>query len=159
MEEILKVQISTTATGRNQKRSRASKAACSEADIERTCTQLLELDDWRALKTDPVSRREWAKGFGELGMADHLYIRYSKVFPAGRCCDVLWIEWKRKGGKASDHQRAWANNERFRGGRVLIAGEDFTASIEGFLEWYNTRSGLAIKSLTLSTGRMSQPGT
>jgi len=78
----------------------------SEADIQRTCSELLEWDGWRALRTDPVSDRATVdairraimgvpelnhvrelilkvikrcvrgKGFGELGMPDHLYIRY-----------------------------------------------------------------------------------
>lgn len=55
---------------------RESAIKLSERDIERTCTDLLALDGWRCLKTDPVSRREWGKGFGEKGMADCLYIRY-----------------------------------------------------------------------------------
>src|SRR5271156_70358 len=94
----------------------------SEAQIERTCTQFLELDGWRSLKTDPVSRREWAKGFGEPGMADYLYIRYepepydvhrdvtppadppgsTKIGwwqPVFECqAEILWIEWKRLRG-------------------------------------------------------------
>jgi hypothetical protein len=37
---------------------------------------MLVQDGWRALKTSPVSRRARGVGFGELGMADYLYIRY-----------------------------------------------------------------------------------
>ena len=81
----------------------------TEADIERQCSDLLALDGWRTLKTDPVSRREWGKGFGEKGMADCLYLRYDTrprflgsnptpipgPFPYA---EVMWIEWKRPGG-------------------------------------------------------------
>jgi hypothetical protein len=47
-----------------------------EADLERAASELLALEGWRALKTDPTSDRSRAKGFGEPGMADSLYIRY-----------------------------------------------------------------------------------
>lgn len=142
-----------------------------ERDIERTCTELLELDGWRSLKTDPVSRREWGKGFGEPGMADRLYIRYSDfhlppvVDSANRICspsrsdarsDVLWIEWKRQRGKqatkAARHQKAWHAAEQARGGLTLIAGEDFPATIEGFADWYSA-SGLMRRALFLKDGR------
>ncbi len=116
-----------------------------EADIERTCTEFLQWDGWRALKTDPVSRREWGKGFGEVGMADHLYIRYGRgiggVPTHGGNDVVLWIEWKRKHGKAAQHQLTWHRLERLRGALTLIAGMDFEASVEGFKAWYRS-SGL-----------------
>ena len=131
----------------------------TEADIQKTCTELLELDGWRALRTDPVSRREWGKGFGELGMADRLYIRYGlhMLAPLGslaeaatpltlaRACEVMWIEWKRtvrgKPTKPTTHQLAWHRAERARGALTLIAGENFPATIKGFMEWYKS-SGL-----------------
>ena len=135
-------------------RPRIDAPKVSEADIQKTCTMLLELDGWRALRTDPVSRREWGKGFGELGMADHLYIRYGKSHehprPGSqfRLDEVMWIEFKRRGGKAKQHQKDWHASERARGALTLIAGEDFPASIEGFLGWYN-QSGLARHKLSI----------
>lgn len=120
-----------------------------ERDIERTCSDLLALDGWRALKCDPVSRREWGKGFGEKGMADVLYIRYS----AGgtpqskpRCAEVLWIEWKTPQGKTSLHQIAWHRAERARGALTWIAGIDFPAGIDAFLKFYRT-SGLMRRAI------------
>jgi hypothetical protein len=127
----------------------------SEALIEKACTDILIIDDWRALRTDPVSRREWGKGFGEKGMADHLYIRYEWSLGAREAknngwerwnAHVLWIEFKKldKRGKptaAAPHQRLWQAAERARGALVLQAGIDFPATIEGFREWYKT-SGL-----------------
>ena len=139
----------------------------SEADIQRTCTEYLEMDGWRALRTDPVSRREWGKGFGELGMADCLYIRYDPerhISPAHRkpagatggfqqpswmsrvsddvYAEVMWIEWKKaRAKKAMRHQTDWHAREAARGAITLIARRDFPASIEGFRTWY-AQSGL-----------------
>ena len=128
-----------------------------ESLIEAECTKILEQDGWRALRTDPVSDKGRAKGFGELGMADHLYIRYAKfdyakfdraaikvsehpVHPAWG--EILWIEFKRPGKKPKKHQIEWHTKERARGALTLIAGEDFTATVEGFREWY-AASGLS----------------
>jgi hypothetical protein len=134
--------------------------ALLESQIAQTCTELLAADGWRCLITDPVSDRTRGKGFGELGMADRLYIRYCPMpsewhsdkqpywRPKAQCeALVLWIEWKRVDGrgrttKATDHQNAWHAAERARGALTLIAGVDFPATIEGFRDWY-TRSGLA----------------
>ena len=103
----------------------------SEAQIEAECTKLLEEDGWRPLRTDPVSDRGRGKGFGELGMADHLYLRYtftSILAPSNqlrRMAEVLWIEFKRPGEKPKKHQVEWHTKERARGAFTLIAGEDF----------------------------------
>jgi hypothetical protein len=123
----------------------------SEALIEAECTKILEADGWRSLRTDPVSDRGRGKGFGEVGMADHLYILYGGADEhahtmmrgaQGRGCVVLWIEYKRwHGGVVSKAQRLWHIKERARGALTLIAGEDFTASVDGFKEWY-AKSGL-----------------
>ena len=134
----------------------AGKAAVPlEAVIEAECTKLLEEDGWRALRTDPVSDRGRGKGFGEIGMADHLYIRYSPFIKGDRMkfgpfagqldcapsAEIAWIEFKRPGEKPAKHQIAWHIAERARGALTLIAGEDFPATVAGFAEWY-TKSGL-----------------
>ena len=125
-----------------------------ESLIEAECTKILEEDGWRALRTDPVSDRGRGNGFGEVGMGDHLYIRY-RGFRALRCrfdrlvaspwtqaqTEVAWIEFKRPGEKAKKHQRQWHERERARGALTLIAGEDFYASVAGFRVWY-AASGL-----------------
>lgn len=127
----------------------------SEAQIEAECTRLLQEDGWRALRTDPVSDRGRGKGFGEIGIADHLYIRYRDGIAcamtlSGRemtptesdsLAQVLWIEFKRPKAKAAKHQTAWHQRERARGALTLIAGEDFPASVDGFKAWYEA-SGL-----------------
>jgi hypothetical protein len=105
----------------------------SEAVIEGECCQLLREDNWRILKTNPVSSRARAKGFGELGMPDVLALRYRKE---SVLCEVLWIEWKAPGGRVRKHQTEWHIRERARGAVTVIAGMDFPASIEGFRAWY-----------------------
>lgn len=130
---------------------RASKGVAAEAapdtlelPIQEEVTIILQQDGWRALRTDPVSDRGRGKGFGEVGMADYLYVRYwSATMNFGpNIADVMWIEFKRsKGGVVSKAQRAWHIRERARGALTLIAGEDFPASVEGFCKWY-AASGL-----------------
>jgi len=110
----------------------------SEAAIELECCKLLAEDNWRVLKTDPVSDRSRGKGFGERGQADTLCLRYGRQ-PAA---EVLWIEWKRPGGRVHKHQIEWHGKERARGAMTVIAGVDFPPSVPGFIDWYRA-SGLA----------------
>lgn len=122
------------------------KPTISEAQLQSAITQLLELDGWRCLRTDPVSDRQRGKGFGEVGMADCLYVRYGfythpSVPEDKAAAEVLWIEHKRKGGRVSEVQRRWHAIERSRGALTWIAGEDFEPSQEGFLQRY-AASGL-----------------
>ena len=115
--------------------------------MEAECTKLLESDGWRALRTDPVSDRGRGKGFGELGMADHLYFRFEGIAGTspswngrGRA-EVLWIEFKSANGKPKKHQRSWHAVERARGALTWIAGMNFPASVAGFVAHYRA-SGL-----------------
>jgi hypothetical protein len=111
----------------------------SEALIEAECTKFMEEDGWRALRTDPVSDKSRGKGFGELGMADHLYMRIvgSLVDRENEfCCELLWVEFKARKGKVSKHQTAWHARERARGFQTWIASVDFGASVIGFKEYY-----------------------
>lgn len=132
----------------------------SEREIQETCTAFLALDQWRPLRTDPVSDRERGKGFGEKGMADHLYIRYpicGNFTPSNQAdAQVMWIEWKRMKGKnatkAAQHQREWIAAERARGALVLLAGEDFPATIEGFEQFYRA-SGLMRHNISMGPRR------
>lgn len=113
-----------------------------ERDLERAGSQLLQLDGWRLLKTDPCSDRRRGKGFGEIGMADCLYLRYQPALLA----TVLWIEWKAPGSQATAAQRLWIAAERARGALVWLAGADFPALIDGFLDHYRA-SGLMHRKL------------
>ncbi len=113
-----------------------------EALIEAECSRLLEQDGWRALRTDPVSDRGRGTGFGELGMADYLYLRYETSYGAWETTpDILWVEYKSAKGKPAKHQVAWHTKERARGALTWIAGVDFPASVAGFVEHYR-KSGL-----------------
>lgn len=123
------------------------KLKLKEKDIARTCGDLLALDGWRLVWCEPVSNRAWGKGFGEKGMPDLLAIRYlnqsaiecncgRRIILNKLAASTLWIEWKRPYGKVSPHQKLWHEAERVRGAMTLIAGEDFPASIEGFINWY-----------------------
>lgn len=106
----------------------------SEAELERTCTNMLVLDGWRPLKTNPVSRRARGAGFGELGMADLLVIRYAE--PRSRNAEIMWIEFKIPAGINAEHQKRWQQEERERGACVLVFGEDFPATAEDFWRFY-----------------------
>lgn len=108
-----------------------------EAPIEAECTKILEARGWRALKTDPVRSRSRGKGFGEPGMADHLYLNYGRgAAEDGSDDKVLWVEFKRSlGGRVSKTQLAWHEKERARGARTGMAGVDFAPTVEGFTRW------------------------
>lgn len=154
-------KVKATKKREKRRRKRSEKSGIpelSEAHIARTCSDLLQADGWRMLITDPVSDKGRGKGFGELGMADRLYIRYRPLrwpdtlrenHPAREMrkpdAEVMWIEFKRtvrgKPTKPTPHQIAWHEAERARGALTLIACVDFPATIEGFRDWY-AQSGL-----------------
>jgi len=120
----------------------------TEAHVQQTVTEFLELDGWRSIRTDPVSDRARGKGFGELGMPDYLYIRYAVYRETGLPASLddpptarlwnqlLWIEYKRPGAKPTAHQIAWHKAERARGALVLVVDD-----IDAFRKWY-AESGL-----------------
>lgn len=107
---------------------KASKPVVTEAHVVEACVAYLQLDSWRALKQEPISRREWGKGSGEMGMPDWLFLRYQFPFhsdwpdiPEMRVVvEGLWVEFKRPGGKPKPHQVTWAEAERGRGALVWV---------------------------------------
>ena len=114
-----------------------------ECEIQAECVKLMEEDGWRALRTDPVSDKGRGKGFGELGMADHLFMRPIPA-PQGvrlSLCDVLYVEFKRGNERAGQRQIEWHAKERARGFLTWIANTDFPATVEGFKAHYRA-SGL-----------------
>ncbi len=150
-----------------------SRPKLTEAQIQKTCTDLLVADGWRALRMELNFSEKKQKSVGELGMADYLYIRYRpKPYdihedgpdpynaraigwwrPVKPCqAEVMFIEWKRtlpsslgpRATKPQLNQVNWHAKERARGALTLIAGQDFEATIRGFEEWY-AGSGLARK--------------
>lgn len=120
----------------------------TEAQVQQTIVEFLELDGWRAIRTDPVSDRSRGKGFGEVGMPDYLFVRYQEPNDWGdswpelgngpiRCkALVLWIEFKRAGQKPKPHQTRWIEAERARNALVLVVDD-----IDAFIAWYKA-SGL-----------------
>ena len=151
-------QLYCAKSGCRKVAKQAYRERLKEADIAKTCSHYLALDAWRQVITDPPRLR--GLGVTEKGIADGLYVRYcpdivgrktvdqlidDMNLPNASCAqaitEVLWVEWKRKGGVAAAHQIAWHRTERARGALTLIAGVDFEASIDGFLAFYK-QSGL-----------------
>lgn len=126
-----------------------------EAVIQKHCAALLALDGWRRVRTDPVSDRARGKGFGEIGMADDLFIRYAlperqgtiTIEPSPGDAEVLWVEWKAPRGKLTTAQKLWRLTERKRGALAIAATVDFPPSIEGFTKWYRESGLLRNRSL------------
>lgn len=103
-----------------------------ERDIQQTCTEFLELDGWRAFRTELTVQRERGRVVGERGQPDYLYLRYH--YGMAR---VLWIEYKKPGEKPRPDQLAWHEAERKRGAVVLVVDD-----IDWFMRWYRL-GGLA----------------
>ncbi len=101
---------------------------------------MLELDGWRAIRTDPVSDRSRGKGFGEVGMPDYLFIRYldhdGPMVDQQCLAQMLWIEFKAPGKPLKPHQTAWASREGRRGALIFVVDDAVR-----FRETYKT-SGL-----------------
>ena len=114
----------------------AVRSLVKEKHVQQAVTQFLELDGWRALRTDPVSDRGRGKGFGEEGMPDYLYVRYPMGRMATCWAHVLWIEFKAPGKQAAPHQVRWHARERILGANVQVVD-----NFDGFRRWYMT-SGL-----------------
>lgn len=133
---------------RRAKERKPKAPTTSEADLQKGCCGLLVADGWRIVTTDP----KWMRGLGvsEKGIADTLAIRYKAKHSED--CDVLWIEWKKIGGKTAQLQHDWHALERMRGALTWKAVEDFEPTIEGFAAHYN-ESGLAINQMRVGAQR------
>ena len=111
-----------------------------ELDLERAIRTLLEWHGWIVRKMERNYSERKRKSVGELGMPDLLAIRYVRNSGAA---EVLWIEVKRtfgqKATKAFVRQHEWHARERRRGAVTVIAGEDFEASVDGFVLWYKRK--------------------
>lgn len=150
----------TTATRKTSKTTRTKPL--SEKHIQETCSAFLALDGWRCIRTDLPHLR--GLGVQERGMPDNLYIRYPNENPYQRVsggyrgdmpdykprpwAQVLWVEFKKRGGVTELHQKTWHATERGRGALVWVFGETFTASIEAFCKFYET-SGLQRKKVSI----------
>src|SRR6266702_7798894 len=110
-----------------------------ERDINAGIRSILKLDGCHVFLMETVSRREWGKFTGEPGMPDMLAIRYShggtpQSNPA--CAEVLWIEGKAPCGIVGAKQSLWHSTELARGALIWLAGHDFAADVDSFLEHY-----------------------
>lgn len=157
-EEFLEIQVNqaraSQAVMKEFDEAVAHQSEILESSVQLECVKLMEQDGWRALRTNPVSDRGRGKGFGEIGMADYLFIRHWAGYRPGAVEDieghadllveaqVLWVEFKRpRGGVVAKSQIDWHNKERARGALTVIASQDFAPTVEGFREWY-AASGL-----------------
>ena len=142
----------TSAKSRNVETTpgRVGKLVIRESDIQRTITDLLRAEGWRVFHFEDGFDQRSRKRKGEPGMPDLLCIRYAPIIDSELAgpgtAQVLWIELKRidKRGrttKASQTQMDWHRDERARGALVWVAGIDFPATIDGFLQFYR-QSGL-----------------
>lgn len=114
-----------------------------EKHLQQYGEDLLMLDDWRIFRIEENFSERKRKRTGERHAADGLYCRYSGNGAAG---EILFIEWKRPGGKPRPGQRIWHAAERARGALTWIAGETFPATCEGFKAHYEA-SGLCRRKL------------
>lgn len=138
-------------------RPAAALAPPKESEIETAIVRAMVLDGWRPFKMQYSFDKIKKLTLGELGMSDHLFIRYwNQGDPRGpvpghktRCYnptgEILWWEFKRirhrKGRKpkATDpepEQVKWTAAERARGALVWVAGVDHEASIAGAAKHY-----------------------
>jgi len=115
----------------------------TERDVARQVRDFMEAHGWRCIRMQVASvARPTGGGFrvGEVGMPDFLFIRYNEQgFDAASritCCEHLWVEVKRPGGRVSEHQREWVGREMDRGGVVVVVDD-----IDEFRTWYADEVG------------------
>ncbi len=148
-----RIAFETTETSPKKKLpSRSKLHKVLEKNINSGIRTILELDGWHVFMMETVSRAEWGKFTGEPGMPDILAIRYivdsllHSFNDLQAMSEVLWIEGKRPYGIVAGNQRIWHAVERKRGALVWVGGEDFEASVDGFLEKYKA-SGLCRREI------------
>jgi hypothetical protein len=143
-----RVQKSISRANTRRFRDKTAKSLVTEAHVQQTCVEFLQLDGWRAFRTEMTVQREYGRAVGEVGQPDYLFIRYK--YPckgegcSGETCgtaecataEVLWIEFKAPGKNADAHQLDWHRAEQARGALVLVVDD-----IDGFIAWYKS-SGL-----------------
>jgi hypothetical protein len=134
-------------TTKRHTRPKDGRSLLTEAHVQQTVTELLELDGWRAFRTEHAIERNdkgrFKRRVGEVGMPDYLYVRYGPTGNTPKDCveramytQALWIEFKRPGEKPRPDQNLWHHKERDRGALVLMVDD-----IDEFRKWY-AASGL-----------------
>jgi len=111
-------------------------------------------DGWSVLRTDPVSDRGRAKGFGTPGMADVMFSRPAASEEQRKLgwCQVLHVEFKTGRNQATKTQQAWHRDQRAMGFLTWIANTDFPATLQGFRNYYE-QSQLMRRSAVAATGK------
>lgn len=134
------------------KRITTSSPKLLESHIQQAVVEYLQIDGWRAFRTELTVQRERGRVVGERGQPDYLFLRYcphawewhrqehQNEHPwhpgAETQADVLFLEFKRPGEKPRVDQFAWHEAERKRGAVVLVVD-----NIDEFQQWYEA-SGL-----------------
>ncbi len=111
-----------------------------EACLEQAIVDILSLDNWSVFRTGWALTKA-GRELGAVGMPDLLALRYG---PDGGMAEVAWVEAKAEKRKPTTEQKLWHIAERRRGAMVWVAGEDFPATVEGFLAHYRA-SGFEIR--------------
>ena len=120
-----------------ERKARAKAIGLTEAHVQQTIVEFLQIDGWRAIRTELTVQRDRGRVVGERGMPDMLLIRYEyeHPFPAPNppwpeiepetrsYAQVLWIEMKKPGEKPRKDQLAWHEAERARGALVLVVDD------------------------------------
>ena len=110
------------------RKQQSSKLKVSESDVQRAVVDMLALDGWRPLRTNPVSNKARGAGFGEVGMPDYLFIRYKEnhtKIPGlyDGWAQVLWVEFKAPGKQLQPHQVQWHSQEGRRGALIFVVDD------------------------------------
>lgn len=123
----------------------------SEAHIQKACEDFLCLDGWRIHRLEQNYSERKRKVIGEAGAPDALAVRYhahdGNAVRFRAVTEVMFLEFKRPGGRPSQKQLDWHRLERARGALTLIAGQDFPATVDGFIEFYRSSGLLRRKGL------------
>lgn len=119
-------------------------ADLKERDVAKQVSDFLQWRGWRRLRNQvglATNMGGQTIRFGEKGMPDLLFLLYVPVHQPWTL--ALWIETKRKGGRLSDHQEEWQEQERARGALVVNVDnfEVFAGWYEAALGWLHSSAG------------------
>lgn len=128
---------------RRQTSGKQHRPKLTEAHFEQQVRDFLEkVEGWRCFHFEQVWAEKRKRTFGEAGMPDLLCIRYAEQVKGPHhisiYAEVMWIEFKRPGGKVRANQKLWNIQERKRGALTVIAGADFAADFDSFCAWYRS---------------------
>jgi hypothetical protein len=123
------------------KLDKAGKLRLSEKDVVRQCCDWMQINGFHLHRTgygEIYKDDRLVDTVGVVGMPDWQFIRYGLYGYS----TLVWIEFKRpackgyRGGKLSDEQRDWIEQERLRGAEVWVID-----SLESLQKMYLERIG------------------